>query len=127
MQHLTTDKMKENENVTNLAGLKEMMGGKKHLVKEIIDVFLKQVPDELSGLNNAINNMDYPAIKSIAHTMMSTVSIVGASELAPILFELESLGTKATDIERIKNIHKKVITLCDKAIKELESEVHNYA
>ena len=57
MQPLTLNNMKENEfeketeKVTHLAGLTEMMGGKKHLIKEIIDVFLKQVTEELNGLN----------------------------------------------------------------------------
>src|SRR4051812_33110828 len=106
--------MTNNENMTNLAALEEMMGGKKDLVKEIIDVFLNQIPGELNILNNAIANVDYPSIKKIAHTMMSTVSIMGISKLAPILFEIESLGLGSTNIERIKELQVEAIRICEK-------------
>ena len=59
------------ENVCDLNYLTEMMGGKKTLIKEIMDVFLKQIPEELRSMNAAITKTDYPIIKSCAHTMRS--------------------------------------------------------
>jgi HPt (histidine-containing phosphotransfer) domain-containing protein len=112
------------ENVCNLGYLSDTMGGKKHLIEEIIDIFLKQIPEELQTINEAIEKTNYPVIKSFAHTMKSTVSIMGISVLTPILLEMENLGAKATDIERIKELNLKLTLICKQAIAEIEREKH---
>src|ERR1035437_6760875 len=90
------------KNVCDLSYLSEMVGGKKQLIKEIMDVFLKQVPEELQSINDAVLKTDYAVIKRYAHTMKSTVSIMGISMLTPVLQEMEDLGATATRLEGIK-------------------------
>ena len=51
---IKSESEKSIENVCHLNYLTEMMGGKKHLIKGIIDAFLKQVPEELQSINEAI-------------------------------------------------------------------------
>ena len=114
-------------NICNLKYLTEMMGGKNNLIKGIIDAFLLQVPDELLSINAAIEKTDYPTIKSLAHTMKSSVSIMGISLLIPILQEMESLGTAATNIGRIKELSIELNIICHQAFKEVEIEKNNYA
>jgi HPt (histidine-containing phosphotransfer) domain-containing protein len=114
------------ENVCDLNYLSETMGGKKHLIKEIMDIFLEQVPEELKSIDDAIKKTDYAIIKSFAHTMKSSVSIMGISILMPILQEMETLGAKAADIEKIKELNQKLNLICKQAIEEIEREKHNY-
>src|ERR1035437_9355406 len=114
------------ENICDLKYLTEMMGGKKSLIKEIIDVFLKQVPEELQSINDAILKTDYATIKNFAHTMKSSVSIMGISVLTPVLQEMEDLGAKSADIEKIKELNQKLNLLCKQAIEEIEIEKHKY-
>ncbi|HWY11019.1 MAG TPA: Hpt domain-containing protein [Bacteroidia bacterium] len=113
-------------NVCNLQYLTEMMGGKNNLIKGIIETFLQQVPDELNGINTAIEKTDYQTIKSLAHTMKSSVSIMGISLLIPILQEMENLGTNATDIGRVKELSLKLNLICQQAFKEVENAKNNY-
>src|SRR5665213_2386225 len=87
------------ENVCNLHYLTEMMDNKKPLIGGIMDTFLQQIPEELKSINEAIAKTDYATIKSFAHTMKSSVSIMGISILTPILQEMEALGKTATGIE----------------------------
>jgi HPt (histidine-containing phosphotransfer) domain-containing protein len=117
---------KNNEKLSNLSYLTEMMGGKKHLVRGIIDLFLTQVPEELQAINDAIIKTDYVIIKNFAHTMKSSVSMLGISVLAPILLEMENLGVAATDIEKIKLLNKEINLICKRAFEELEREKLNY-
>lgn len=117
--------------VCDLNYLTETMGGKKHLIKDIMDVFLKQIPEELHHLNDAILKADYPIIKSIAHTMKSSVSIMGISVLTPVLQEMESLASAETSPdsgreEKIKELGRKVNAICKLAVEEIENEKHNY-
>jgi len=114
------------ENVCDLSYLTEMMGGKKSLIKEIMDVFLKQIPEELQSINDAITKTDYATIKKFAHTMKSSVSIMSVSVLTPILQEMEDLARNATDIEQIKQLNQKLNLICKQALEEIESEKLNF-
>ena len=112
--------------VSDLGYLSETMGGNKKLINEIIDVFLKQAPEELSALNNAVEKTDYATIKNISHTMKSSVSIMGISSVASVLKELEELAKSGTYIEKIKLLNNNLNTICNRAIEEIKKEKSNY-
>ena len=114
------------EKVCDLNYLTEMMGGKKSLIKEIMDVFLKQIPEELQSINDAITKTDYATIKKFAHTMKSSVSIMSVSILTPVLQEMEDLGARAIDIEQIKQLNQKLNLICKQALEEIEREKLNF-
>ena len=130
-KYLEARRQRNIKNVCDLKYLTETMGGNKKLIKEIMDVFLKQVPKDLSGLNAAVIKADYPNIKSFAHTLKSSVSIMGISVLAPILYEMEELakGAASPDSyrdEKIKKLNNQLNSICRQAIEEIEKEKHNY-
>ncbi len=114
------------ENVCSLSYLSEIMGGKKNLIKEIMDVFLKQIPEELQCINDSVAKADYPIVKSLAHTMKSSVSIMGISILGPILQEMVDLAKEAENIEKIKGLNLKLNQICMRAISEIETAKHSY-
>ena len=124
--------MKKNEietsqkKVCDLTSLSEMMLGKKHLILEIIDSFLKQAPEELLNIELAVQNGDFPKIKNSAHTMKSSVLIMGISSLGPVLSEIESLGGLATGITKIEELNSRLKLICKSAIEELENERVSY-
>ena len=91
-----------------------------------MDVFLQQVPEELESIHQAILKSDYKGKKNFAHTMKSSVSIMGISTLRPILQEMENLGTAASDLNKIKELNEKLKLICNKAIGEVEKEKHKY-
>ncbi len=112
--------------VCNLNYLSELMGGKTHLIKKIMDTFLIQVPEELKSINRATTIVDYSTIKNLAHTMKSSVSIMGISVLQPILQEMEDLGTKETGsdsyrIEKIIALNTQLNLICNQAFKEIKN------
>jgi CheY-like chemotaxis protein/HPt (histidine-containing phosphotransfer) domain-containing protein len=114
------------ESVCDFRYLSETMNGEKHSIKEIMDVFLEQIHEELLGINDAVAKTDYSIIKNYAHTMKSTVSIMGISILAPVLKEMENMSASAKDIEKIKELNKNLNLICNQAIQEIEIEKLNY-
>lgn len=102
--------------------LTDMMGGKNHLIKEIIDVFLLQVPEELHSIHEAILRSDYAVIKTFSHTMKSSVSIMGISSLTSVLQEMEDLGREERGIEKIRELNLTLNVICQQAIEEIENE-----
>ena len=120
---MTLNKIKdESTNVCNLKYLSEMMGGKNHLIAGIIDAFLVQVPEELAAIEEAIEKENYPVIKSFAHTMKSSVSIMGITVLTPILQEIENLSLKAEGMAKISELFSSLTQICKKAVEEIEIE-----
>jgi HPt (histidine-containing phosphotransfer) domain-containing protein len=103
----------------DLKYLNEMMKGNKKLIREIVDAFLEQVPGEIRSLNDAIMKADFDVIKKFAHTMRSSVTIMGISALTPLLQEIESLASSKTDLPKIMEMNSKVAVICNSAIEEL--------
>jgi len=108
------------EKICNLSYLSKTVNGKKHLIIEIIDVFLKQVSEELQSINDAIDKTDYASIKNLTHTMQSSVFIMGIAVLAPVLQEMENLGASTLNIEKIKDLNNKLNLICKQAIVEIQ-------
>jgi HPt (histidine-containing phosphotransfer) domain-containing protein len=106
--------------VCNFNYLSELMGGKTLLMKKLMDAFLIQAKEELTSINNAILKKDYTTIKNLAHTMRSSVSIMGIAVLQPILQEMEDLGKKETSFERIMVLNKQLHLICTQAFEEIK-------
>ncbi len=114
------------QDVCDLKYLSGMMGEKKNLIRGVMDAFLVQVPEELKGINEAVESLNYAAIKKISHTMKSTVSIMGIKTVVPILNLMEINGTNETDIEITRELNTKLNFICNKAITEIETQRLNY-
>jgi len=114
------------ENICDFKYLSETMGGKKKAIREVIDAFIEQVPQQLKSINDAIAKTDYSMIKRFAHLMRSSISIMGIYTLVPILQEMENLGTKATDIEKIKKLNEQLNSISNQALEEIERVKPNY-
>ncbi len=114
------------EKVCDLDYLIDMMGGKKKLVKGIIDDFLLQIPKELQSMSYAVERSEFGIIKRYAHSLKSTLSIMGISTTLPVLREMEELGTKAANIERIKELNDELNQTCKLAIQEIQNDMHHF-
>jgi PAS domain S-box-containing protein len=117
---------KETEKLIKLDFLVTSMRGKKQLILETLDVFFKQIKEDLFELNNAFSINSHDAIKRISHRMKSTVSIIGAKKLETILNELESLAIIKEKIANLRDLKYKIDSLSVQAINEVKLERVNY-
>ncbi len=113
-------------NVIDMNYLNEMMNGNKQLVKEIIDLFLQQVPAELSTINIAVAELNYLQIKTIAHTMRSSLAVLGISVLTPALQEMERLSGEQTGATRIKELNTTLQLIGAQALEDVQTERLQY-
>lgn len=116
---IKSEAFKNNEKVCDLRYLNEMMLGQKLLIREMIDIILKDVPEELKSINLAISKTDYAMIKYFAHIMQTSVLIMGISILTPVLRKMEELA-KAEDIEKIIQQNRELNLICKQAFEELK-------
>ena len=114
------------QKICNFEYLIQIGGTNKEFVKNILHDFLKQIPEELSIINDAINNTDYETIKRICHKMKSTVSILGISEMGNTLNEMGKLGNEADNIEKIKVLNHALIQQGKQVLFEIKIEKSRY-
>jgi len=114
------------KNVCDLSYLTAMTGGKQKAIREIMDVFLKQINQEVTTFNKAVAKTDYEGIKNCAHKMKSSASVMGIHSLTPVLKEVEDLAEAETGIEKIKKLNVKFNVICKHAIEETELSKLNY-
>jgi len=102
----------------NLDYMKEISRGNKVYEKKVTRQFIEAMPEEISLLESAFYNNDIKTLRSTAHNMKTTISIMGLTErLFPTLDELES----ATAIAPPLLIHIDMLkSFTDNALREAE-------
>jgi PAS domain S-box-containing protein len=113
---------KTNTKIVNLDFLIKSMRGKKEVIRDTIDIYLAQMPEDSLILNDAVEKMDYSLIKRYAHRIKSTVSLMGIVEMEKILEELEELSAQKEDDEKIRLLHSVFVQLEKRAIEEINIE-----
>jgi HPt (histidine-containing phosphotransfer) domain-containing protein len=105
---------------TDLSYLKEMSGGNKELVLEMISIFRDQVAEFSSEMDKFLASHDYESLGKLAHKAKSSVSIMGLQELASDLKDLENSARDGKKPESYAGIVEKFKQVTEVALQELE-------
>ena len=73
-------------------GLLHRLMGDEEFAKEIIDDFLKQMPDKLFAVKKALDNEDLPLVQREAHIIKGASGNVGALTIQEIAEQIEIAG-----------------------------------
>jgi HPt (histidine-containing phosphotransfer) domain-containing protein len=101
--------------------LKSMTGGDEEIMKEMIDLFILQVPEFIENLNRYLKNKDYSELGKEAHKAKSSVTIMGMNELGKDLKTLQLLTISGKEKETYPDYIKKFETQCLEAVNELKN------
>ena len=72
--------------------LMEQLGGDEQLAREVIDLFLRDCPVQLSSIKAALDRGDAREVYVVAHTLKGAASTLAASEVAEGALVLEQLA-----------------------------------
>lgn len=78
-----------------LAALRELNPEDPAFLRELIDVFLEDVPQRFAELEKALAAQDAPLLTRAAHTIKGSCSNFGAAGLARVALEMEKQGKAA--------------------------------
>ena len=112
--------------VSDLTYLSNCMAGNKKLIREIMDVFLKQAPEEMMSLNKGVDKQDYELIRRTTHTMKSSVSIMGIASLVLILKQIQDLAICNSDMLKISQLKNEADSILKQAIDEIVEARKDY-
>jgi HPt (histidine-containing phosphotransfer) domain-containing protein len=76
--------------VNTFNSLKENTGAE--FISELIDTFLEDTPDLIAQMRKALVKKDVESFRRAAHSIKSNAATFGASQLAALARELESMG-----------------------------------
>lgn len=88
--------------IYNLDKINEMAEGDEDFIVSVISVFLEEVPEDLEGLEKAINNKDYENVYKLAHKIKPNVDILGMEQTRDRALEIETLGKNSVSMEEIE-------------------------
>jgi HPt (histidine-containing phosphotransfer) domain-containing protein len=105
---------------TDLSYLKEMSGGNKELVLEMITIFREQVSEFSVEMDRLLASHDYDNLGKLAHKAKSSVSIMGLQDLATELKDLENFARDGKKPESYAGIIENFKQVSAIALQELE-------
>lgn len=107
--------------ITDLNYLKTMSGGDSKFIKEMIDLFREQIDEYKSIMPELLQNKDYDGLSKVAHKAKSSVAVMGMTEVADLLKELEILSHTESEIERYESLITHFLEQSELAIIELNA------
>ncbi len=81
--------------------------GDGSLFRSVIALFLKTVPDQISGLKSALNDNDAEAVRNYAHAVKGTSANISAGRLYDTAYQIEK-AEKKSESDRIRSLTGKL-------------------
>ena len=100
--HPKPKKSKEKENY--LKHLHKLMNGNKKGMVEMIDIFLKQLPDSTKKMEIAVAKRDWHRIHFEAHKVKSTIGIIGLTKLQKTILIINESTREGKNLEKIPQL-----------------------
>ncbi len=111
--------------ITNLEYLREITGEEPSIMKEMIELFITQMPEFLDNMKKQLAEKNYVDLGREAHKAKSSVLIVGMEEAGKALKNLQMLTETGKDVEQYPSYVKVFSEVCDAAVEELKEELKN--
>jgi two-component system sensor histidine kinase/response regulator len=72
----------------------ERLGGDEQLLQDVMEIFLQEIPKQMTNLRQAVAQGNADAIAKTAHRLKGELGYLGISELSQKAGELEEMGRK---------------------------------
>lgn len=91
--------------IPDLTKLRDMTAGDEESFKEVISIFLEDVPQMLVAMKESADSGDHDRLKFVTHKLITQLSYVGIFSAIPDVKLINSGSTKMNDLpERIDRI-----------------------
>jgi signal transduction histidine kinase/HPt (histidine-containing phosphotransfer) domain-containing protein len=112
---------KDAEHSAGLPALLERVGGDEKLLRQMIRTFLKDTPKRMSSLQRQIRRKNSPEVAALAHAILGSSAIFGASEASKLAKQIQALGREAAFSKA-----QQVYELLKEEIANLERNLRGY-
>ena len=107
--------------ISDLNYLRTMSGGYDKFIQEMIELFREQIEEYKQQMPELLRKKDYDSLSKMAHKAKSSVAVMGMSQVADQLKELELLAGEEKQKERYESMVTDFLNQSQIALKELEN------
>lgn len=111
--------------VINLDYLNDIADGDKDFIREILGIFVDQMPAEEIKLREALAAQDWQQVRNIAHKVKSSTGNLGIKKAYDNFAEIEDLAQKKVNLEKIPRLVNETLDLCRLAMAEVDQVLKN--
>ena len=106
--------------IADLNYLKTMSGGDASFIREMIDLFREQIDEYKLIMPELLQKKKYVELSKVAHKAKSSVAVMGMTEAAELLKELEILAQGGLEVEQYGRMISEFLEQSQPALEELE-------
>lgn len=110
------------EKITDLTFLQNFTSGNAERIKKLVNIFLDKTPGSLEQLEKVKTNSDWELAKRTLHLLKPNGQYLGIKTLTPLIEIIEQNISEQNNLEKLPSQIDEVISICEKAIQELETE-----
>ena len=110
------------ENITDLSYLEEIAAGDLPFIEDIIETFMRQVPEFTANMKRYLKEGDFSRLAKEAHTAKSSVILFGLHPLAGKLKEFQINAEKSENTAAYEFYIREFEEICNMAIRELKEK-----
>ncbi len=110
--------------VINLDFLTNLADGNTDFVIKMLEIYLKQTPENLVELEHQLSQKNYSGLVSIAHKMRSSVPYVGLTEAEKLLEKIEYEAKQNINVEEFPALVNRIIKLCEDSLVQVKEQLY---
>lgn len=110
--------------VINLDFLTNLADGNTDFVIKMLEIYLKQTPENLVELEHQLSLKNYTGLVSIAHKMRSSVPYVGLTEAEKLLEKIEYEAKQNINVEDFPQLVNRIIKLCEDSLVQVKEQLY---
>ncbi|MCB8964245.1 MAG: Hpt domain-containing protein [Bacteroidales bacterium] len=103
----------------NLDVLKEISEGNNDLMRDLIFLFISQIPVFSEQMDHYYQNKDYVSLGKLAHKIKNSVAMMGIAELSSDMKKLENLAQTGKNIHKYPDFIERFKRITTEAVSEL--------
>ncbi|SDG81891.1 ATP-binding protein [Psychroflexus sediminis] len=106
----------------DLKELELLASDNKEFIKEMLEVFITETPEELLSIQNGILQKDYETIYQTSHKLKSSYDVIGYKNVI-LLKQIEKMSKNEDAMEEIETAFKKLKSETADIIKDMSEEL----
>lgn len=99
-----SDTSKESSLTAYYSTLSERLGGDEAAIRQILALFVQQIPSTLQKMKEAVNRANWEGLYAETHHIKSTIQLIGLNDLRTLILKLEGASLDLKNIEEIPDL-----------------------
>lgn len=106
----------------NLDYLNSISNGDQDFIKDMLETFISNVPDELAKIRQLVADGNWQKVGEDAHKFASSLLFLGLDKLKSIATQIEEYGLENKNLDQIPELLAMLETGCHQLIIELKRD-----